>query len=609
MAFPSVVFSAIDECKSDVYFANGILTDEGNATANTDLLRLTIFNEIYNNNVDGFDKHIGKVDVAYNQTNGQTKDLLESLNQKIDGSLLDKIKYLDILTTLGGLLTQDAHDSDLELQVDKYRMSIKEGHRVLVVAHSQGNLFTGEAYKKLGEESSSGWMQDYFEVISVASPRHEDIKNGTPRINWDNDLVAYLALLNSGWVDNPVRKIGWNPLKPEIGLAYREPKPLDSYTLKSQVGGLSSQGDWESSEDYLSYSSALGIIGGLDDKVHAFTFYMGGYLKDDNGLILNYFDGTPMRTSTAKDLILTAIKTKLSVLNEVESQWETDEEFNKDTCNYKITVKHKFEPSIEMAEEVYPFAPNKKLYQVGEEWVKASSGGTEIKEEWLLQKSNECYLLSDTNETIELPLLGQGEINATISMSHIDPNKKLFISLTRTDYPHHEIIDTVEVDTNQSTHWHLFEGLEYGRYDSLVYSDAMDVVYDLDQVHLSEDNQKETMAHNVDMNYYEQTAAFTNEMISGTSWIVTNLTEQTDTFEVLFTDYNIVNNTASDDIGFSDGDTWQINSEGGLDVIYYFLGFPLTTMTHKITSDLNGCYKVDSSLLNSNWHGEYLMCQ
>ncbi len=61
LLFPSIVFSAIDEYKTDIYFANGILTDEGNATANADLLREAILNETYSGDIDKFTQHIGKV--------------------------------------------------------------------------------------------------------------------------------------------------------------------------------------------------------------------------------------------------------------------------------------------------------------------------------------------------------------------------------------------------------------------------------------------------------------------------------------------------------------------------------------------------------------------
>ncbi len=200
----------IDECKTDVYFGNGILTKQQDAINNADLLEKSIRKEFYNNNKDEMYKQIGRVFYAYNRTEGFIIDNLESLAQKLDGTLIsaaDRTNILASIELLANLLTEEARTSDLEKQIEQYKDSIKTGHKVLVVAHSQGNLFAGEAYKKLGEESENGWMQKYIEFISVASPRYDDIKNGTPRINWDNDLVAYLSLRNSGWIDNPVRKI------------------------------------------------------------------------------------------------------------------------------------------------------------------------------------------------------------------------------------------------------------------------------------------------------------------------------------------------------------------------------------------------------------------
>ncbi len=278
----SLTFSAIDECKTDVYFANGILTEIDDAQYNAEkVLEPAIIEEF---GIDYFNKNIGKVDYAYNRTDGVIIDLLESLLQKIDGTGIETVhKYVQLAATLAGLITQKAHDADLDLQITAYEESIKNGHKVLVVAHSQGNFFAYEAYDKLPQ-----WMKDYWEAISIATPMNSDIKQGTPRINWDNDLVPYLAFGNSGWIDNPVRNIAWDALRPEIGLTAREPRPDDSYTFKSQVGGKSPKGDWISTEDYFSYRSGAGLLGGLNDKVHAFTFYMGEYLGGKESLIPNH---------------------------------------------------------------------------------------------------------------------------------------------------------------------------------------------------------------------------------------------------------------------------------------------------------------------------------
>ena len=165
--YPLNSFAEIDERKTDVYFANGIKTNEGNATANTRLLREEIISVIYSGNLHTFDKKIGKVTEAYNNTHGMGFDVIESLDQK-----LNVVKWKDWLAGLVGYVT--SHASDLKKQINAYRDSISSGHGVLVVAHSQGNLFTKEAYDALDP-----CMQKQFEAVSIASPMHADIKEET----------------------------------------------------------------------------------------------------------------------------------------------------------------------------------------------------------------------------------------------------------------------------------------------------------------------------------------------------------------------------------------------------------------------------------------------
>jgi hypothetical protein len=137
--FITFAFGIIDEYKTDVYFGNGILTTDDDARSNAmDVLEPAIRKEIYANNEDEMYKHIGKVDYAYNRTDGQIVDLLESLVQKVDGTGLESVhKAAQIAYLLVGLSTQKAHDTDLKLQVEQYKNSIEQGHKVLVIAHSQ----------------------------------------------------------------------------------------------------------------------------------------------------------------------------------------------------------------------------------------------------------------------------------------------------------------------------------------------------------------------------------------------------------------------------------------------------------------------------------------
>jgi len=162
---------AIDERKVDVYFANGIDTKKKFALRNAKILEdsisgsMPLFYDEYLGNIG----RNGKVALSYNQTVSFGSDIWESIVQKIDIlNLVDK-------------MFDTQHKTDLKKQVKAYKQSIESGHRVLVVAHSQGNLFTGDAYGAL-----DSWMKPYFEAVSVASPRHLQIKLGTPHIAFAN---------------------------------------------------------------------------------------------------------------------------------------------------------------------------------------------------------------------------------------------------------------------------------------------------------------------------------------------------------------------------------------------------------------------------------------
>ena len=142
------VFSAINECKTDVYFGNGILTSPRRAYLNAEkVLKPAIIDKF---DIAYYTKYIGKVDYAYNSTNGFLSDNLEAA--------LQKLGWLGLRDLLG-----DVHGVDLHLQIEKYKNSIDSGHKVLVVAHSQGNLFAREAYSALSSK-----MQRDFETVSVA---------------------------------------------------------------------------------------------------------------------------------------------------------------------------------------------------------------------------------------------------------------------------------------------------------------------------------------------------------------------------------------------------------------------------------------------------------
>jgi len=388
------LLGTMNEKKVDVFFANGILTRDEDAFLNAQsVLKPAIIDKV---GIEYFNQYIEDVGYAYNNTYGFLPDILESSKQ-IQSKLLSGSAILSLVSdyqNLQSIFTTLAKNADLSLQIKQYQESIENGHRVLVVAHSQGNLFTEEAYRALGKISKNGWMQNYFEAISVASPAFYDIKPGTKRIDWDNDLVARLA--NLGFSDtydfnNNVRSVSWvksnHNRKPNRPASV--PKPAAGYVEKNNVGSKYKK-VWTASE---------GIANLFDSNVHAFSFYMGEALVDngDKGKpFIDPFTGKKLVDSSAKKEILNEINDKINILKALPSQWKKSKDLNcPNTCAHRIKLTHKFDPALDIGLDapVIPFDTNGKVYMVDGKYVMGDPKGTGITE---IKDGTVCYELNDT---------------------------------------------------------------------------------------------------------------------------------------------------------------------------------------------------------------------
>ncbi len=372
-------FSAIDECKTDVYFGNGILTKQQSAKDNARLLEDAIIEKF---GLDYYKKHIGKVDYAYNSTHGTYWDMIESAAQKWGMQWL-KDKLWDTV-----------HKADLSLQIKHYKESIRLGHKVLVVAHSQGNLFANDAYKAILGDSHDWWMVSYFKIVSIASPMHFMITPDTPEISWDNDLVADLGLdLMSGRTYSPVRKIKWE-FYDGVPIASRVARPRYNYVRSNKVNEIY-KGSWKAVE---------GLLQKFDSNVHAFTFYMGKPIKDGDTreIFYNPFDeNKTLQTDRAKTKIMAAIESQLKILQEKPSQWKVKRELGC-VCNEKYAVMtHRFDPhgmdKLLKDQKIKNFAGDRKgkIYPVNGLYVRATCGGVKIEE---VDEGDACLALESIDE-------------------------------------------------------------------------------------------------------------------------------------------------------------------------------------------------------------------
>ena len=319
--------NAINECKSDLYYANGIMMKYSEKKA------LQMWQKEAKNLLSVFPeyKSIEKIDMAYNVSQGFLDDLLEAFEQMMSNEWgwAEFTAFFTVYLTEHNIQEDWVpHIKDLSKQVTSYTQSIANGHGVIVVAHSQGNYYTNEAYELLPE-----WMRQYFHMMGVAIPANHVAgfapgDTTAPYVKFHNDFINVIVT------------------------------SLPANRDDTRHHGFPS--------------------------VDAHDFYES-YLKE------------PTTRSDIQQFIVKQVQEHLKA----PSQWSTDQEIERGTCDYRITVKHRFDPSLEIGEKVYPFAPNQKLYAAtneksgATEYVKATCGGTVFTDDWADKTDDECWVINN----------------------------------------------------------------------------------------------------------------------------------------------------------------------------------------------------------------------
>jgi len=205
--FSNSVF-AEDLCvpiKSVVYYGNGVgkgVSTYSDAVKSSALLEL------------GYNQHLGDPSLAadytfklaFNQSAGRLGDIIEAAKQTfgdnwptiLAGFLLgndlilrllpDSVvqNFNDFLTNqaIQELVTPSATSEDVNNHVSSYKSDIGEGKKVILVAHSQGNIFANWSYQRLSASESQ-----YFTIVPVASPESIVRKSLVGHVRFSDDLV------------------------------------------------------------------------------------------------------------------------------------------------------------------------------------------------------------------------------------------------------------------------------------------------------------------------------------------------------------------------------------------------------------------------------------
>jgi hypothetical protein len=338
----SVIANAlpINECKTDIYFGNGVWNSPEDAEKSQNILQKIINREIIKGD-PALQAKYGEVKLQYNWSADKNYDLAETFYQLKEAGQLSRWMFYQLLDALETRTLSDASGEDIRTMRDKlieaissveqnnvdvmlkkyYDESFQYSHRVLLVSHSQGNLFANRVYDSIDPSD----YRNYFANVQVASPASSvHANNGT-----------YIT----GWIDPVI-----NPIP----------------------------GSMESNAD-------LDGFGG-----HAF--------------VAAYLDSSDTYTKIVK-----AIKAQLDVLDTIDSQWKIVQKPNRcDGCkNFTAKVEHRFDGSIKLDDAVLPYRMDKfKLYQVDGRYVLASCGGIKIENLEDDDESKICSRLAGVNEAI-----------------------------------------------------------------------------------------------------------------------------------------------------------------------------------------------------------------
>ena len=202
MLLPGTTSASIcDARESVIFFGNGVKTIEKQAYESRNkiqkLLKSTLPPEIFNTL---------EFDIAYNGTHSLPLDLLESSIQLLSGNISKFWRYLfgldpipewfsEKFILLAGALDKSAllTTDSLARHVNTYKTAIAEGKKVILVAHSQGNLFGNQAYNLLNSRERQS-----FGMISVANVDNNVLGNFTTdapytTLNSDKVILALIA--------------------------------------------------------------------------------------------------------------------------------------------------------------------------------------------------------------------------------------------------------------------------------------------------------------------------------------------------------------------------------------------------------------------------------
>jgi hypothetical protein len=212
---PTFVQASLCAQKTHVFYGNGMFNDQELATKSykrlEDNLKSAgdlsddqwIFDVSYNH-----DEKIFSLFQVYLQRRGET---VSDYWRWLSGLWLAPEWFQAITLDMAARVdqAQAVIDADLRSHVQRYKTLLMEGSRVLVVGHSQGNLYANSAYTNLAYDENDLPMEA-FGIVAVATPSGR-VAGGGPHITRDDDLVINsVRLFYPGTLDGNITNSNTN---------------------------------------------------------------------------------------------------------------------------------------------------------------------------------------------------------------------------------------------------------------------------------------------------------------------------------------------------------------------------------------------------------------
>lgn len=219
LAMPGVVYGeGGQQCqpRTVVFFGNGVWNDVEDASESRRKLENRLNTHISGTNLDG----IITYELAYNPSNGYLEDLLETFEQDLQTNYSLFWNYLaewdimpdflqDKILTIAKEVDAAVVSANPSVQehIALYNTYLSEGKMIVLVAHSQGNLYGNIAYLGIDPQYIDG-----FGMVSVANP-DSYVAGGGPytTINEDFIINSILSALPPN-LDNFFGPLNWGDI-------------------------------------------------------------------------------------------------------------------------------------------------------------------------------------------------------------------------------------------------------------------------------------------------------------------------------------------------------------------------------------------------------------